>query len=126
MKAKTVGWNEQKNHSVHCHAAESAPDLKSMALGEEADRRLMSGDPKAYSDLNSLELFGLGQVWHRNKEAAFTLMCDSTVSSLTFGPAFSRRMLTVKGVCGRHSQRLLWSCQFLPPQPMLVKVKAQA
>lgn len=68
VKAKTVGWNEQKNHSVHCHAAKSAPNLKSTALGEEADRRLMSGDSEAYSDLKSLELFGLGQVWHRNKK----------------------------------------------------------
>lgn len=47
-------------------------------------------------------------------------------SSLTFWPAFSCSMLTVKGICDQHSQRLLWCCQFLPPQPMFVKVKPQS
>lgn len=80
---KTVGWNEQKNHSVHCYAAKSVPNLKSMPLSEEADRQLMSEDSEAYSDSKSLELFRPGQVWHRNKEAAF-LSNVIVQSSLTF------------------------------------------
>lgn len=46
VKANTVGWKEQKNHSVYCYAAKSAPHLK----------RLMAEDPAAYSNLQSLEL----------------------------------------------------------------------
>lgn len=56
VKAKTGGWNEQKNHSVHCYAAKSLPLPKSVALGEESE------DSDAYSDLKSLELSQPGQV----------------------------------------------------------------
>lgn len=114
VKAKTVGWNEQKNHSVHCYAAKSGP--------RRGVRRLWSSFRLEKSGAVSTGT-GFGTETTTKKSCFYAQVCDRTVSSLTFGPAFSCSMLTARGMCAPLSQRLLWCCQFLPPQPMFVKVK---